>query len=213
MNKEKEILQKRKTMRSIIRLFNYSVILLIAACTNHGSIIKGTLPSDRFHDEWIYWVPLVGASYETVDSARINNSSFTIAISSHNLNKMGIIRAKPKLRLALQEILVLAEAGTIQIKLDSISSAAGTALNEVLQNWKEKKGRYDQEIFNLRRKLRTADEDHKMEIQQNIETASAAYHDDVYRIIVENKSNEVGKFIFSLNKSKFTPEQILEIEH
>ena len=189
-----------------------SIILFFVACTNNNPVIKGTLPSDHYHGEWVYWAPLVGATPETVDSARINKDAFNIAISDHNLNKMGRIRVKPVLRQALQDILVFAEAGTIQVKLDSISSASGTPLNEVLQQWKDRKQIFDNEVYALQREYRAAGEDEKTGIQEEFENISVVYHDDIYQIVVENKDNEVGKFIFSLHKSKFTPEQISEIE-
>jgi len=199
-------------MKSVIQLFSYSVILLITACTNRGSVIEGTLPDDIYHDEVVYWVPFEGASSETVDSTLIHKNRFRIVISEHNLNKMGIIRVKSLLRLNLQELIVFAEAGTVQVKLDSISSASGAPLNEVLQNWKDRKEIYNKKIYALRRKLRTAGANDKTGIQEEIENISDAYHDDIFQIVLNNKDNDVGKFILSLHKSKFTHEQMSEIE-
>ena len=203
---------------SVIQLFSYyfrrallgSVILFITACTNHSAVIKGTLPSEQYDNEIVYWVPFKGASSETVDSTLIRKNRFRIVISAHNLNKIGVIRVKPHLRLALQEILVYTEVGTVQVKLDSISSASGTPLNEVLQNWKDKKRIYDKETYNLRRKLRVADANDKTGIQENIDNLSTTYYNDVFQIVLDSRDNDVGKFIFSLHQSKFTPEQIRE---
>jgi hypothetical protein len=197
---------------SVIRLFSYSVILMITACTNHDTVIEGTLPGDQYDSETVYWVPYKGASAATVDSARINNDVFRIVISARNQNKMGIIRVKHQLRKALQEILVYTEAGTVQVKLDSISSASGTSLNEVLQNWKDRKRIYDKEIYDLRRELKNADTDENTGIQGKIDNVSAVYYNDVFEIFLENKDNDVGEFIFSLHQSGFTPEQIQESE-
>jgi len=189
-----------------------SVILLFTACTHHNAVIEGTLPDDQFDKEVVYWVPFTGATSETVDSTHIRKNTFRLVVSDHNRDKMGIIRVKLPFRRALQDILVFAEEGTVQVKLDSISSASGTPLNDVLQNWKERKLLYDKEMYALRRNLRAANENDKTGIQEEIENVSDVYHDEIYQIIVENKNNEVGKFIFSLHKSKFTPEQISEIE-
>ena len=180
----------------------------LMACTNRSSVIEGRLPNDSYNNEWVYWVPMKGASAKTVDSTRIHKNVFHLAISAHNRNRTGIVRVRPPLRLALQDILVFTEAGTVQVQLDSVSSAAGTPLNEVLQNWKDKKQTYDKEIYALKRKLRTTDPKDEAEIKKEIENVSAAYHKDVYQIIAENKANEIGKFLYSLHKAFFTTEQI-----
>jgi hypothetical protein len=185
--------------------------ICITACTNNTSVIKGTLPSDSYDNEWVYWVPMEGTSAKTVDSTRIRKNAFRLAISAHNRNKTGIVRVKPLLRFALQDILVFTEAGTVHVKLDSVSSAAGTPLNEVLQNWKDKKRTYDKEIYALRKKRRATGANDETGIKEEIEKVSATYYNDTYQIIVENKANEVGKFLYSLHKSFFTPEQIREL--
>ena len=196
---------------SVIQLFSYSVILFLSACTNHSTVIEGTLPSDRYNNEMVYWVPVEGNHPKPVDSTRINKNTFHLIISAHNRDKMGIVRVKPLLRLALQDILVFTEKGTVQVKLDSNSSATGTPLNDVLQNWKDRKQIYDKEAYALRKKYKTIGANDKNGIKEEFENISAAYQDDIYQIIVENKDNEVGKFIYSLHKSLFTPEQINEV--
>jgi len=183
------------------------------ACATRNSVIEGTLSSDRYDKEVVYWVPYKDASSETVDSGRINKNTFQIIISSHNLGKMGIVRVRPQLRLGLQDILVFAEAGTIHVHLDSISRATGTSLNETLQYWKDRKRTYDVDSYTLRRKYRAADKDDQPSINAEMENISAEYHNDIYQIIVENKDNELGKFLYSLHKRRFTPEQNEELNH
>ena len=202
-------------MKSIIQLFSYSVIvLLLASCTKRGTIVEGTMPSDIYDNEIVYWVPFEGASSKTVDSTRIKGDKFRMVISDHNFNKIGIIRVRPVLRLGLQDIVVFAEAGrTVQVKLDSISSASGTPQNDALQLWKNRKHKHDKDLSPLRRSRRAADETEKERINEEMEKITAVYYDDVYQIILKNKDNEVGKFIYSRhNKSSFTPEQISIIE-
>ena len=177
-------------------------------CTTQQSVIEGTLSSDRYNNEVVYWVPFKDASSETVDSGRIKKNTFRISISDHNLNKMGIVRVKPLLRLGLQDILVFAESGTVHVHLDSVSRATGTPLNEKLQYWKDRKRTYDVDLYALRRKLRTADADDQPSIKIEMENVSKEYHNDIFQIVVENKDNELGKFLYSLHKGRFTPEQI-----
>ncbi|GHV48164.1 hypothetical protein FACS1894181_03220 [Bacteroidia bacterium] len=179
--------------------------ITITACTGNYPVIEGKLPSGAYNNEWVYWVPIKGASAETVDSTLIHGNTFRLIPSKHNQNKTGIIRVKPQLRLSLQEIVVLTEPGTVLVTLDSISSAKGTPLNETLQRWKNKKQEYDNHIRSLYDKYTSTD---TTGMQAGIKNASTEYRTYIYRIISENKNNEAGKFLYSLYKSTFTPEQL-----
>jgi len=187
--------------------------VFFTACTSDNSVIEGTLSSDRYDKEVVYWVPFKDASSETVDSSHINKNTFRIVISDFNRGKMGIVRVRPHLRSGLQDILVFAETGTVNVHLDSISSATGTPLNETLQNWKDRKRLYDVDLYGLRRKLRTAGEDENPAINAEMENVSSEYYNYIFQIIVENKHNELGKFLYSLNKGRLTPEQIEKLNN
>ena len=189
----------------------YLALLLFTACANR-SVIEGALPSDRYDKQVVYWVPMEGASSKTVDSTHINKNTFRLVISAHNQNKLGIIRVRPQFRLALQEIVVFTEAGTVQVKLDSISSSSGIPLNEVLQHWKDRRMAYNLQCRAFNQRFKIADANEAIEIQREFEKADSAYHSDVFRMIVENKDNAVGKFIYSRYKSFFTAEQIEELK-
>jgi hypothetical protein len=195
-----------------MKLFSYSVILLLTtACTSRHTVIEGTLPNENYHDEWVYWVPYKDASSKTVDSARINKDVFKITIADNNRNKMGFVRLRPLLRFEIQEVIVYTEVGTTRLQLDSISSASGTPLNDVLQNWKDNKQKYDREIAALYRKLHN-DDTTEEEINKAIENALATYRNYVCQIVLANKNNDAGKFIFSLHQSLLTPEQVQDLE-
>jgi len=207
--KNKNVISK---ISKTVRFTCYSLIMFIAACTNNSVVIHGTLPNEQYHNEPVYWVPFEGATSETVDSAIIVKDAFRITVSKHNLNKMGIVRVRPQLRLTLQELLVYTEFGAIHVKLDSLSSAKGTPLNDVLQNWKEIKSTHDWEVFTLRRKLRTADTEDEPLIKEEIESKTAVFRDEIFQVVLQNKNNDVGKFIYSIHRSLFTSEQIEELE-
>jgi len=184
----------------VIQLFNCSVIaLLFTACTNHSTVIEGTLPSDKYDNEKVYWVPFEGASSKTVDSTWIHKNTFRLVVSGQNRNKMGIVRLHYLLRWGIQDILIFTESGTVKVKLDSISSATGTPLNDVLQNWKDRKMRYDREAYALRKKFRNASPNDTTEIKEEFKKVTAGYHNDIYQIVTENKDNEVGKFILKIS--------------
>jgi len=197
---------------------NSKIFLLVftgffTACTSNNSVIEGTLPSDKYDKQVVFWVPMEGEHPKPVDSTHVQKNTFRLVISPHNLNKMGIVRVRPQLRLALQEILVFTEPGTVNVHLDSISRATGTPLNETLQFWKDRKRTYDVDTYRLRRKYRTAGEDEQSSIRVEMENVSAEYHNDIYQLIVENKDNDLGKFLYSLHKGRFTTEQTEELSN
>lgn len=190
-----------------LKICYFSVVLFLSACGNRSSVIEGTLPSDNYDGQTVYWVPIEGEHPKPVDSTHIQNNTFRLVVSARNLNKMGVVRLKPQLRIEIQEILVFTEPGTVRVALNNVSNSSGTPLNDALQNWKNKKRTYDMEIFALNKKRMSADSENEIEIKEAIENTSAAYRDYVYETIVDNKDNEVGKFIYSFCKSSLTPEQ------
>jgi hypothetical protein len=168
--------------------------ILLMACNGPGPVVEGQLPGTEYANEWIYFVPIQGASAGTVDSALVRGNRFRLIPSKHNHNRIGIIRVRPQLRLSLQDIVVCAERGTVHVTLDTISSAKGTPLNEILQAWKTRKQEYDA-------RPRAAHD----------KSAAAEYHSYIFRLILENKENEAGKFLYTLYKYAFTPEQLQEL--
>jgi len=190
----------------------FSVLLLFTTCTNRSTVIEGALPSDRYDKQVVYWVPMEGASSKTVDSTHIKKNSFRLVISAHNQNKLGIIRVRPQFRLALQEVVVFTEVGTVQVKLDSISSSSGTPFNEVIQYWKDRRMAFNRQCRSFNQRSKIADANEASEIQREFEKADSTYHSDIFQLIDKNKDNAVGKFIYSRYKSFFTEEQKEELK-
>lgn len=194
--------------QTIIQLFSYSFILFFSNCNNYKTVIEGTLPNDTYDSETVFWIPMEGEHLQPVDSTSITKNTFRLVISNHNLNKMGIVRVKPHLRFGLQDILVFTEAGTVKVKLDSISSSSGTPLNDIMQKWKERKRVCDMEVYALTSVIFQTETTDINAIEEDIKKIFAAYYEDVYRIIDENKNNGVGKFIYSIHRLFLKPEQI-----
>lgn len=192
---------------SAIRSFGYSIMLFFLSCTSQHSVIEGTLPDDQYDNETVYWVPFTDASPQTVDSTHIRKNTFRLEVSKYNRNKMGIVRVKPHFRPFLQEILVFTEAGTVQVKLDTFSSASGTPLNGTLQNWKNRKRQFDREVSALRVKQQSAATGDEAMIRAEIEQATDSYYDDVFQMVWNNQNNEIGKFIYMQHKTSFTTKQ------
>jgi hypothetical protein len=171
--------------RRMMRICIYCLLpVCILSCNRQLAIIEGSLPDTSYDGELVYLVPVKGATVDNVDSTYISRGAFRFESA---IGKGGrdvcIIRTRPLLRLKLQELIVIKEAGRLQVKLDSVSSASGTALNDSLQLWKEQK-----------------------------EQAGSDYAGYTFRFVMHNKANAAGRFVYELSKYLFTPEQRQELQ-
>ena len=91
---------------------------------------------------FIYLVPFNNPSVEKVDSVMVHDGTFTFK-GKVDQPEVYIVRTRPKLRLQLQELLIVKEPGNITINFGSDSSASGTTSNDSLQKWKEFKTEID----------------------------------------------------------------------
>jgi hypothetical protein len=179
----------------------------ILSCSRQPVVIEGRLPDLRYDGEVVYLVPLEGARAENVDSACIRQGAFRFESSMGEGGDVFIIRTRPLLRLDLEELLVIKEPGRLRVRLDSVSSASGTALNDSLQQWKEEKQQYDALQSQLRKELKTADDARREYIIARKEQTERDHTRYAYHFVMGNRENVAGRFVYGLSKSLFTPEQ------
>ena len=145
-----------KTMKYDHPVLLFLLLLsLMCGCNSHGKhyVIEGTTTVRDLEGTWIYSVPMVNASQQTVDSVRIMDGRFRFTGDADSV-MIRILRPKLKLRFLVQELLVVAEPGTIYASIDTISSAHGTPQNDLLQQWKEKKEFYENAFGFIRESMR-----------------------------------------------------------
>ena len=184
-----------------------SILFLFCNCNqqNHTYEIFGLLPSDIYNGELIYLVPFENASPEIVDSTRIINGKFNF---KGNDEKVRILRLRPQLRLAIQELIVITEPGTIYVHADSISSAYGTPQNEILQGWKNNVTQIQKESKLINQRLKKTN--HKADSLKLLswkDSLIAKQQDYNYQILQQNDSNTVGKFIYRMTYHSLRKEQ------
>ncbi|HZL11199.1 MAG TPA: DUF4369 domain-containing protein [Prolixibacteraceae bacterium] len=189
-------------------MLRYIVFLfLLTACQNDLKYtITGQLQDSTFNGEWIYLVPLENTSKESVDSVMIANETFQFEGSAES-PEIYIIRTKPILRLTLQELLVVKEHGELIVKIGKNSSVNGTALNDSLQQWKEKKMQADYLNEELRQKYKIADIAEQAVIKQKSDSLNARIIDFHFNFVRNNKDNIVGQFVQKIMAGSFSPEQ------
>jgi len=194
-----------------MRFVFYILLLLLLSCqTGSHYVITGQLPDKTYNGEKIYLVPLENAVKERVDSTIIADESFKFE-GTLKTPEILIIRAKPVLRINLQELLVVKESGNIIVKIGNKSSAGGTALNDSLQQWKEKKAVADFLYEDMRHQYKMASEADKTVIKQKEDSLSARIVNFHYNFVLHNRNNVVGKFVKKMMGSSFSAEQIKEL--
>ena len=98
--------------------------------------IHGTMGSDQYEGKLIFLVPLNGpATMETVDSVEIKDKKFEFVTQKMQMYK---ILLDYHYRLGIQPLLVVGEAGDVQVVIDSISHSTGTPQNDSLELWKQR---------------------------------------------------------------------------
>lgn len=133
--------------------------LLLGAChtainDNDGQChIYGTI-NPRFEGKKIFLVPQQGpAVAETVDSVIIQNGRFAFHVAP---GEMKVIRIDYHFRTGVEDLLVVAEPGRIEVTIDSVSHGGGTPQNDSLQQWKEYTAAHTRRVIPYRMKLREA---------------------------------------------------------
>ena len=196
-------------------LFYIFSIIIIIGCADSGKerfTIVGSVSGQEYENEWIYLVPLKGATAETVDSIQVKNQMFRFEVEVEN-PEIRILRTRPILRFKLQELLVVVERGTLNVRLDSVSYAHGTPQNDILQQWKEEKVKVDSEIILLSKQKNIAETSSKADsIKQIQEQIKARFDEYNYNLIKTSGFNAVATFIYESFGHNFTSEQKAELE-
>ena len=113
--------------------------------------IHGTMGSDQYEGKLIFLVPLNGpATMETVDSVEIKDKKFEFVTQKMQMYK---ILLDYHYRLGIQPLLVVGEAGDVQVVIDSISHSTGTPQNDSLELWKQRTEQHALDLGNLKRMI------------------------------------------------------------
>ena len=184
------------------------IILLILTGCNSGNVfmINGHMKDASYDGEYIYLVPLENSSIKRTDSTLIANGIFQFK-GSAEIPEIYIVRAKPLLRFTLQELLVVKEPGMLKVNIGNSSRTGGTALNDSLQRWKERKMMSDSLYYQLLGQYKAADKTLQSGIKQKADSLNTATLDFNYRFVRNNIDNVVGKFVNKVMGASFSPGQ------
>jgi len=183
------------------------ILLILTGCnTSDVFRINGSMKGASYDGEYIYLVPLENSSIKRTDSTLIANGIFQFK-GSAEAPEIYIVRARPLLRLTLQELLVVKEPGVLKLNIGNNSSTGGTALNDSLQKWKEKKMMSDSLYYQLLGQYKAVDKTLQSQIKQKADSLNTATLDFNYLFVRNNIDNVVGKFVNKVMGNSFSPGQ------
>lgn len=191
-------------MRNLLVVF----ILFLFSCQSRDNFfISGNLPDQTYNGEIIYIVPIDKPVKGYIDSMIVSNGAISFK-GMVTKPEICVIRAKPVLRYNLEELLIIREPGNLTVKLDRSSSVHGTALNDSLQCWKERKMRYDFVNAELIKRFHESKDDTEKQAlkakQDSLHALSNQFH---FNFVLRNKDNIVGQFAQKVMAGSFTEEQ------
>jgi len=205
-----EMMEKIFGIRKVVLPVIFAVLIFSSCNDGNRFHINGTVPDKSYDGEWIYLVPLVNAPVERVDSTVIQNAAFSFSGKVKD-PEIYVIRTRPLIRLSLQELLVVKEPGNIRAKIGSSSIVTGTALNDSLQSWKEKKELFDYNTRMLDQKYSAATEEQRDSILPFRQELASARNNYYFEFAKNNQENVVGELVIRMMKATFTPEQQKEL--
>lgn len=136
---------------------NFSLFLLFLlgfSCSRDRFTIEGSVTEPLFLGEKVYLVALDGPVSRQVDSTLVKEGSFSFSLKADTM-EVRIIRIAPKFPATIQDLVVIAEKGTLTATLGTVSRGGGTPLNDRLQRWKDNKELHDSTLWQIYRKKET----------------------------------------------------------
>lgn len=98
--------------------------------------IEGSIDR-RYDGQTIFLVPQPYPTLETVDSTKVRKGRFRFTADASTVRMCDVTISNKARAPFVQRLLVAVEPGTLNVRLDTVSSACGTPLNAFLQSWKE----------------------------------------------------------------------------
>lgn len=183
-------------MKIIIFLAAISMALSLPSCNeDSGYVIDGSVYGGRnFEDQTIYLSPLSAASLrEGADSAVIHDGRFRF---EGNVDEDGVyvLRMRPMMKLFIGEPFIIKEPGRIRVRLNQVSSVAGTPQNDSLQAWFAFKSHIDSVLTDLKKQRKRLPADKADAIEAQRDSVKAVFETRCRQAVSLN-NNAFGEFV------------------
>jgi hypothetical protein len=188
-------------------LLVYLSILITASCTHKETFkVEGEVPDSTFEGSKVYLVALDGPISKDVDSTIVTNGSFNFEKKADSLC-VKILRVPVRYPNYVEDLVVVLEPGNLKVVLSPNSHGEGTRLNNILQNWKEKKHAYDSLQFVIYSQMRKEpDKNITDSLLKYSESLSCIYKAELKGLMNENLNNGIGLFLFKIYYHDFSME-------
>ncbi|MGA1976371.1 MAG: DUF4369 domain-containing protein [Bacteroidales bacterium] len=173
---------------------------VVASCSDKGTFrINGTVPDPSFKGSKVYLVALDGPISKNVDSTVLVNGNFVFRKKADSMC-VKILRIPSRYPKVIEDLVVVLEPGSVNAMLSYVSRGEGTRLNNILQQWKEKKHEYDSTqasvYFKIKKDISNTQKTDSL--KQYSESLSKAYLSDVLWMMKENLHNGIGLLLFKV---------------
>lgn len=174
-------------MKRIVGMILLAVV--VAGCTQKAAqggecVIKGTVGDKALEGKRIFLVPMYGPKDSAhVDSVEIKDGKFEFHKDTVMLAK---ILLDYRYRFNTQILLVVTDPGTVEVSIDSVSSAKGTPQNNVLQRWKEMTEVHNSQMGFMRSNLNEA-----LQNGDSLRANSLKHHGDSIHVAYKQASRKL----------------------
>jgi hypothetical protein len=188
----KNLLMKR-------RAITFLILLVITSCTRKETFkVEGRVADTTLNGSKVYLVALDAPISLNVDSTIILDGQFAFEKKADSLC-VKILRVPVRFPNAVEDLVVITEAGKLNVVLSGYSHGEGTRLNNILQGWKDKKHAYDSTQFNLYSiKNRAENQVAADSLMKVSETISKSFMSEMIRLMNDNLQNGIGLLLFKV---------------
>ncbi len=186
-------------MFKIIKVLS-ALFLIITSCLKHETFkVDGWVPDTLFEGSKVYLVALDAPVTRNVDSTTVNEGRFMLEVDADSTD-VKIFRIPARFPDVIEDLVVIPEPGTIKVVLDSVSCGEGTRLNNILQQWKERKHIHDSIQWSLfvRKNVNESDQTESDSLLEVSERMNDIFLTDIINLLNENLYNGIGLLLFKI---------------
>jgi hypothetical protein len=171
----------------------------LASCTRDKFVVEGLVPDPAFEGSKIYLVALDGPLSQNVDSALITGNKFRFNLPADSLG-VRILRIPVRYPAAVEDLVVITEAGKIDVEMSASSRGSGTRLNDLIRGWKDDRWKYDSLQYDIytRTISPAADPEISDSLLRQSTKLAGEYMSGITTMMNNNLYNGVGLLLFKI---------------
>ena len=175
------------------------MLFLILSCTSKETFkVEGRIIDETLNGSKVYLVALDGPISRDVDSTIIVDGSFRFKKKADSLC-VRILRVPVRFPNAIEDLVVVTESGNLNAVLSGNSHGEGTRLNNILQEWKDRKHAYDSTQFDLySMKNKTENPLVVDSLMKVSETINKSFMSETVNLMNDNLQNGIGLLLFKV---------------